>query len=387
MASFLVIFAAVLQSAVMGQVPARANVQTIDGASLTTDAQAVSTLTDLACTDHSGKVISIAWHDVDSVCFTEHSAISAGEKWIVETHSGDRLYGNIVGGDAKLLRFKNQLLGELGLPLKKIAKIKRTAASDRKAQAIGEEDVLELTNGDTLSGAVAKCSTDGVAFFDGKDDRELRWSDVAAIRLAQINKQDPMGIHYLVTLNDGSRIAASSVQCAGSAATVDTLLDQNVSIRMEQLNSIEPMGGKRTWLSMMAPAEYKATPYFDIRWNYERDLNVLGDPLRAKGRTYARGIGLHSACRISYALSKKHAHFRGLVAMDDSAGTMADAEVRIFVDGKLLKDIEHLTIRSEPKSLDIDISDGKLLTIEIGFGDNGDVQDRVDILNAALIEK
>ena len=381
---FLLLF---LTAGSVGQAQPTVSVQSIDGTVYRADGASIAAPGPLSCRDKDGSESNIAWVDVDAVRFENQPAPKTVAAWVVSLHSGDRLYGAIVGGDPKNLQLKHAILGKLDVALADISRVQRVAAAGPTEPMAGDEDLLQLTNGDLLRGAVAGCASSGVTFFDGKKDREFRWADIAGMQLAVLARPRSAGLRWIVTLTDGTSLVGTALQSKDGSVSVITGFGGKVIVPIGQLVSIEPIGGRRAWLSMMEPVEYKATPYFDIRWGFERDRNVLGGPLRAAGETYTRGIGLHSACRISYALDKQFRRFRAAVALDDTAGPLGDADVRILLDGQLLANLEHVRKKDAPRAVDVDVTGGEVLTIEVGFGDGGDVQDRVNLLNAALIEK
>ena len=376
-----------ITTGLVGQAQPTVSVQSIDGMVYRADAASIAAPGPLSCRDKDGSESNIAWEDVDVVRFESQPAPQTAAAWVVSLHSGDRLYGEIIGGDPKNLQLKHVILGKLDVALADTSRVQRVAATGPTEPVAGNEDLLQLTNGDLLRGAVAGCASSGVTFFDGKKDREFRWADIAGMQLAVLARPRSAGLRWIVTLTDGTSLVATALQSKDGSISVATGFGGKVIAPIGQLVSIEPIGGRRAWLSMMEPVEYKATPYFDIRWGFERDRNVLGGPLRAAGETYTRGVGLHSACRISYALDKRYRRFRAAIALDDTAGPLGDADVRILLDGQLLEDLEHVRKKDAPRPVDVDVTGGEVLTIEVGFGDGGDVQDRVNLLNPALIAK
>lgn len=371
----------------VGQTQPTIAVHTIDGGVYQADFASIAAPNELVCHGKDDNETKIAWEDIDLVRFTNQPAPRAADAWVVTLHAGDRLFGEIVGGDPKQLKLKHAILGELDIALAEVSRVQQVAAAVTSEPIAGDEDRLQLSNGDVFRGAVAGCRTSGVTFFDGKRDREFRWSDIAGLQLAALARRQVAGLSWIVTLTDGSSLVAPAIRNESSSLIIIPVMGGKMSAPIGQLDSIEPIGGRRTWLSMMEPAEYKATPYFDIRWGFERDRNVVGGPLCVAGETYNRGIGLHSACRISYALDKRYRRFRAAVALDDTAGPLGDADVRILLDGRLLAEMEHVGKKDTPRPVDVDVTGGEVLTVEVGFGERGDVQDRVNLLNAALIGK
>ena len=362
-------------------------VHPVDGGQCTVETEVIQAPGMLKCRAADGEGVPLDWRDIDVVRFSDRQPARSATGWVVSTSVGDRIYGEIIGGDAKSIQLKSPILGELTLPLQQLSAMGLADTKSKKDPATRDEDVLKLAKGDILHGAVARCRKGGLVFFDGKEDRELAWPDVASIRFAVLATEGRGGLRYSVMLADDSLIVADKVDCTEGQVRLGSGLTDIRAIEFDEVVSIETLGGRRTWLRTMEPAEFKMTPYFDIRWRFERDRNILGDSLTSKGKTYARGIGLHSASRISYALEGKFERFRTLVALDDSAGPLADVDVRILLDETVLADLPNLTADDEIKVVDVLVSGGRMLTIEVGFGKNAVVQDRLNLLNAALIGK
>ena len=66
---------------------------------------------------------------------------------------------------------------------------------------------------------------------------------------------------------------------------------------------LQPLAGRAVYLSDLKPAEYRQTPFLTLPWPYQPDRNVTGGLLRAGGRLYMKGIGVHSAARLVYNVS------------------------------------------------------------------------------------
>jgi hypothetical protein len=78
---------------------------------------------------------------------------------------------------------------------------------------------------------------------------------------------------------------------------------------------------------------------------------------------------------------------RGVLAIDDCAGRWADAAVTVRADGKILAEFSSLRNDDSPRNVDVSLDSAMELTIEVGFGRHGDVQDRVNFVNPVLIRK
>ena len=313
------------------------------------------------------------------------SAPAAPGDWILLMADGSRLAADLTGGDDERLLVRHADLGEIALPIERIDRLWRTAG--REPPTANDEDIVELTNGDRLRGAVAGAAAGILRLSEGGDERPLAWDKVESVALAAAKRGGPARLWADVRLCDGSRMVASKFNCKDGALHASFASMGNIVIPGMLLDVIEVNGGRRVWLSDLPPEKYEATPYLETRWAYQIDKNVLGGPLAMAGRTYRHGVGVHSACRITWHLGGAYERFTALVGIDDSAGPYADADMTLRLDDREVLALRSLRFGEAPRAIDLPISGGDRLTIEIGLGKRGDVQDRVDVVNPALIRK
>ena len=96
-----------------------------------------------------------------------------------------------------------------------------------------------------------------------------------------------------------------------------------------------PQTARAVYLSDVRPSEYRFLPYLELQWPYKADRNVTGGQLRCGGQLYLKGIGVHSAARLTYRLDRPWSRFQAEVGIDDSTGGKGSVGFRVFVDGKL----------------------------------------------------
>lgn len=333
------------------------------------------------------------WSDVDTIELGASAAETTSQgTWEVRTRGGGVLACEVTGGGVKSLEIRSFGLGELTIPIGVIAEIRRRGDTSLIEAADSDEDVVGLVGGDVLRGAVSQFSRQSISVFDGDNDRDVSWDSVQRVSLAATGAKSAGGLRALVRLVDGAVFAMREFRVKESRIVFDdaearTVDGKGLSVPIERVRCIEVLGGRRSWLSALAPAKYELIPYMDMRWPYRMDRCVTGGPLGLGGRAYDRGIGLHSACRIAWKLDGQYERFRGLVGIDDSAGPLADADVRVFVDGRAAAGWEHIRHAAAPVEVDVSVTGAKELVIEVGFGAGGDTQDRVNLVNAALIAK
>lgn len=351
------------------------------------------------------------WTKVDYLSFHPRKVGEATGTWLLTTHGGGQSAIEIIGGDERVLRVRDSLLGELLVPMDRLARLVR---KDQHLEGLHEqvdEDFLLLTSGDRVKGVVVRFSQDGLVFFDGDSERKAAWALVKALAMSgppprASTVEEDRSLRAMIFLTNDSRLLVDTftardrlIEASPSELDIQSMPDDHggvkqtsIRIPIDQIRRIEVLGGRRTWLSTVRPTDYQMTPYFDIRWPYRVDRNVLGGPLRMQGRTYERGVGLHSACRIAWRIEDRHTRLRCRFGIDDTAGPLADVMVRILLGDQEIVAFDRLRQGEAPRELDIPLpidrtiaSFERLLTFEVEFGANGDIHDRVNIVDAALI--
>ena len=121
--------------------------------------------------------------------------------------TGQRLAGSWQGGtpNGQAVRWKHQQLGTVTVPLGELAGFRRAGASLPEA---GDDDVVALANGDTLTGFISQITTDTLAIEpEGANQPvKLPLKRVRAARLSNPAKPWP-SYRQRLSLADGSRLA------------------------------------------------------------------------------------------------------------------------------------------------------------------------------------
>jgi hypothetical protein len=218
-------------------------------------------------------------------------------------------------------------------------------------------------------------------------------SRVDAVRLG--NRQSSVVSRrskYAVGLRDGSLVYAEEV-----IANSDALqLKVSESVTLNGGNSseivyLQSLDNRIDYLSDLVPVDYRHRPYLDVEWPYQRDRNVLGEPLVAGEKIYLKGIGMHSAGRISYRLDGKYKQFAAELAIDDSADGRGSVMFGVYLlrDGKLSEAYKSGIVRGgdAPVPVSVDVTGAQGITLTVDYADRGDEMDRADWLDARLVKQ
>jgi hypothetical protein len=272
----------------------------------------------------------------------------------------------------------------------------RTAAQRidaRVGAAPPDRDTLLFVNGDELAGRVIALSPDHIKYQSGGRELAVERGRVAAMVFkrgaAKTAGKDRLAVW--VGLRDGSRLLVDRFILNGDRVNIELPGGARLSASRGALAALQPIAGDVVYLSDWDDAGYRHIPFLSLSWEYRRDRSATDGPLIAAGGLYLKGLGMHSAARITYNLDATYGRFQSMLAIDDSTGRRGSVSCRVFIDdgsGKWQAKYESPIIRGgdKPTPVDIDVRGAKRISLLVDFADRGDEQDHVDWLEARLIK-
>jgi hypothetical protein len=291
------------------------------------------------------------------------------------------------------------VLGDLKLPFESIAGIlfrppsdpqRRDALYARIRETSGETDRVVLTNGDELTGTIHGLQLESLTLETeaGKVAIETGRLALVVFNPALLSKPRSSRESSLLGFRDGSRLTASKL--SGEKTLSITLAGGlEFSVEMDQLAALQPMGTSVSYLSDLKPISYRHVPFLSLQWPYKMDRSANGNQLRVAGEVYPKGIGLHSAARLTFDLPSGADKFAAELGIDDETAGLGSVVVRVLTDdgsGKWKAAFTSPVIRGgeKPTPVEVPLSDAQRLTILVDYADHGDQQDHLDLLNARV---
>jgi hypothetical protein len=264
---------------------------------------------------------------------------------------------------------------------------------ERVRATSGNQDTVLLTNDDRLTGNLSVLERGSLTIETKAGAAKLPLSRVEAIVFAsrQPSARRPHS-KLTVGLSDGSLVFAT----AARANDMELELELANALKLNGgsvagITALQVLGGRFVYLSDLEPADYRHVPYLSIEWPYNRDRNVLGEPLVVGGKRYLKGLGMHSASRLTYRLDNKYKRFDAAVAVDDSAGKRGSVTFGAYVlrGGEWQETFKTGIIRGgdAPRTVSVDVSAAQGLTLTVDYADRGDELDHADWLDARLVKK
>jgi hypothetical protein len=257
---------------------------------------------------------------------------------------------------------------------------------DRTAQS----DIVILDNGDRATGEFTGIDEDAIALRSPVGEVRIARDGIRGVRfnseLISFPESDGQ-LMLLVSLSDGSRLTARNVRLEPpETLQFETPFGAKLALPLSIVAALQPLNGLATYLSDLEPAESVFTPYLSLDWNLRRDRSVDGGPLLIRGTEFAKGIGLHSASAVTYRLDGRYRLFHAVVGIDDAATEAGNVAVAVELDGRRIFAAESLAKSNSPLALGaIDVSGADRLKVIVDLGAAGDVGDRVNWCDAALV--
>ena len=109
-----------------------------------------------------------------------------------------------------------------------------------------------------------------------------------------------------------------------------------------------------------------------------------GKALTIGGRVFDRGLGVHAASELRYALGGQCTTFSALVGIDDEVGQRGSAQFRVYGDGTLLFDSGLRRGGHPALALNVSVAGVKELRLSVSDGGDNNYYDHADWAQAAV---
>ncbi len=254
------------------------------------------------------------------------------------------------------------------------------------------KDVVFLKNGDRIEGTVTALGRESGAVVQEEGRRvTVAWDKLAGIAWNTQHPSRPRlrrAIGHAV-LEGGARLNFTQLRFDGAARRWlgTTWFGETFELAESRLAAVDLWNGPAVYLSDLA-GRYEHTPYLGVGWPLSLDADLAGRPLALADGVYDRGLGMHTASRVTYRLDGQYRWFEAVVGLDAHAGPHGRARLAVLVDGQRHDLGDGKEWRGQDRSLPIrlDVRGARELTLVAEFGRLGGVQGRVNWGNARLIK-
>ena len=308
-------------------------------------------------------------------------------KFVLHMTGGDMLGGEPLSLNADSLSWNNPNLGQIEIPTSRLIAITpagKAAPVDRK-----HEDVVSLSNGDTVHGIIASMNGDKVAVQTDGGNSDVPLASVASIVFAATPGAAPVEHGFRIRLDDSSSLIGSAARLDGQNLVLTLGKGADRKLALAHISAMEQVNGPVSWLSSLTPSEQvyypflgpEQTPaaYMDRAWD--------GKPIQVKDQKFTRGIGVHAFSRLSWPLDGKFAAFRTRFAIAEADATLADATVRIKLDDKVVFEQTHVRGGALSPVIVQDLGSARKLTLEVDGATPFYPQDEVTWIEPAMLRQ
>jgi len=251
-------------------------------------------------------------------------------------------------------------------------------------------DVLALRNGDLLEGVLTSIQKGDVEIEVARKKVTVPLSKLSSVAMSS-ELALPLklkGAHARLILDDGSRWTLTEVRSDGKEFSGKTAFGAAFKVALSKVAALEARHENIVYLSDLKAKSYEHTPYLSLKWPLVNDANVEGGDLRLPDGSHDKGVGMHSAGRVTYIVPPGWERFEALVGLDERTGKLGSVQVRVEVDGKshALLDGKELTPQRGAVPVKINVKGAKELTLIVEFGRGGDVGDHVNWADARFVK-
>jgi len=325
---------------------------------------------------------------LDKFLQLDRGAASSGPQqvrgnWTLHLVSGDRVGGDPVSIANDALTWKSPAAGDLSLPVTHLRGITRGSdTTPPQFDPARTEDAVFLTNGDNVKGIVTGIEAGKINVKQSSGDvLPVDLAAVKAVHFAATGTPAPTGRAFRVQLADGSVVTAPKLDLKDDKLSLTfNQAGQPRPINLAQVSLIEQLNGPVAWLSARTPSQTVYQPMFDVSFPPQTDRNYRGDRIKFQGREYARGIGVHAYCRLTYSLTDEQGArpfraFRTQYALSEDA-YKGKVTVRILLDNKLVHEAKDFPPGKLSPVILLDLGTAKTLTLEAHPGGDPSTDDR-----------
>ncbi len=319
---------------------------------------------------------------------------------------GGLLVADLQAASQGNLGLENLLLGKLELAWSEVAGVLVAPTADplqaarwevRVRDHQGPRDRCLLRNGDQLQGTV-------VALDKQQVHLRLASGQVAVpLQRVRLLALDPKLFPPLpgeaprqawLGLADGSVFFVSELAIDQETVRCRLLGQKPLVFPARHLVWVQPRHQHAPFLSDREPTRFRHVPLLRAAWPLRRDRNVAGGLLRAGGRRWLKGLGMHSLAQATYVFRRPYRRLLAWAAVDDQAGPRGAVVFRVVTFHRSHRGVEKkiaytspVVRRGEsPRLVNVPLEGAAGMSLVVQYGSGGDQHDWADWLEAVLVE-
>jgi hypothetical protein len=322
----------------------------------------------------------------------------------VITTAGDSIFGTLGDAGNDSINLANTGLGKTSLPFSSVDQVRFLANRSTWPSKPGtprerSSDAVHTTSADTRKGTLLAFSgTTGIEIYSAalKKNVTVGLGNVAIACFAATKDtnipEPPKSLYSVLLLTDGSSLQGMISSFTGGTLTFTDLYKVTRTVPAASVAGIYHKNGRVVYLSDVAPSSRDENSNYiraekpqpsDTSFPAKFDRSVLGDPIKIRGTSFRKGVGVHAHSSLTWTLSKQFAKFQATIGIDDGATRDArdigNVTFKVLVDGKEVFDSGAITSKDKPRAISVDVDGAAAITLVVTFGTDdlsqGDIAD------------
>lgn len=312
-------------------------------------------------------------------------------------HDGGVLYGNLLAGQTESVRAET-LAGPVNLPWTQLAAIRLAEPTQfkraselfddaRRNRSPSQDRIVSRDHADVkvIEGRLESFSESGGAFVFSGESRKFQNSKLYGVVFAA-GATRPSVKPVRVALADGSMIFADLVSGSGETLRLQTsFAGSPVEIPLADIRGLNIRSSRVVFLSAIDPSSQRTEGVLHAPQPIGVDRNVQGDPIIMGGRTFERGVGVHSRTEVSYPLGGAYEQFAATIGIDDAVRPYGSVIMVVKGDGRVLFDSGLVTGDMPTRDILVDVAGVQTLTLLVDYGEGLDASDQANWGDARLL--
>lgn len=323
-------------------------------------------------------------------------AVNANRLATIQLEGGDTLRGRVLPGESDRIAVETAWRNSFEVPMLQVrgilfdgVKPEVKTKYDEKLAKPAEDDLLIVVSKDggfaDISGRLQGVGASGVKIVYEGQERSIKLERVQAVVLgAHPGTRSWKGPFQIFRMASGDLLSAQWASLGEKSIAARSAWGEEIELPREAIVEVTGRNTKMVNLSELTPTSVEQVPYFDRIVPWVRDKSWNNKPLRLDDRIYLRGLAVHSRCYLTFELAGDFATFRSLVGFDEEAGDRGRVVCRVLVDDKEQFSKPDLKAGEKAVPVEVSVKGAKQLRLEVDFGEDEDVGDRVIWANARL---
>lgn len=219
---------------------------------------------------------------------------------------------------------------------------------------------------------IEACDDERLTILWRDQQRSIALDRVVGFVTAQLSRAQSLRGAVRIVLSDGSYFWARELHMSAEVPPRRLRcqpigLSEPVTVSWSDVLGLEVRSTRVAYLSAITPDRVQQQTLFGLPLNWQRDRNVMGEPLTLDGKTYRRGIGVIADCALTWQLEASYDRLKATIGLDDGASPQGSVTFRVIGDGKTLYEqaIHH---GEAAQAINVPIAGVRELTLEVDGG-------------------